>query len=177
MIQWAKHRLNLSVIVISLLVWLPVGFSYTIGGANDKSVQRCVTNKSPHFHKKNADIPIIKRRSNISRSSFLISSASVLMTLTLPPEASKAEPSNAPHVTCSISQQSSLVSAMQEATTLQESISGFIAGAALTTTKTFVKYPLDTATVRLQMPNTKYSIMDPLQLFRGSFNGITFWLR
>ena len=57
--------------------------------------------------------------------------------------------------------------------TIQETISGFVSGAALTTTKTFVKYPLDTATVRLQMPNTAYSISNLIELFDGSFRGIT----
>lgn len=56
--------------------------------------------------------------------------------------------------------------------TFQESVSGFVSGAALTVTKTFVKYPLDTATVRLQMPNSKYSIMRPAELLEGSYRGI-----
>lgn len=60
----------------------------------------------------------------------------------------------------------------QESKTFQESISGFIAGGSLTITKTFVKYPLDTATVRLQMPNTDYSIRDPLRLLNGSYRGV-----
>jgi hypothetical protein len=54
----------------------------------------------------------------------------------------------------------------------QESISGFIAGGSLTITKTVVKYPLDTATVRLQMPGTDYSIRDPIRLFEGAYRGI-----
>lgn len=53
-----------------------------------------------------------------------------------------------------------------------ETISGFIAGAALTLTKTIVKYPMDTATVRLQMPNTTYSIYQPGPLFQNSYVGI-----
>ncbi len=57
--------------------------------------------------------------------------------------------------------------------TFVETISGFFSGAALTTTKTFVKYPLDTATVRLQMPNTPYSIFNLVALFDGSFRGIS----
>jgi len=71
--------------------------------------------------------------------------------------------------------QSSLLSssAKLSAETLQETISGFISGAALSTTKTFVKYPLDTATVRLQMPSTKYSISNLVELFDGSYRGIS----
>jgi hypothetical protein len=43
----------------------------------------------------------------------------------------------------------------------------------VSTTKTLVKYPLDTATVRLQMPNTQYTIQNLQKLFSGSFDGIT----
>jgi hypothetical protein len=57
-------------------------------------------------------------------------------------------------------------------TALQESISGFISGTAVSTVKTLVKYPLDTATVRLQMPNTEYTIRNLPMLFSGSFDGI-----
>lgn len=55
---------------------------------------------------------------------------------------------------------------------LQESLSGFVAGASLTVTKTLVKYPLDTATVRLQMPNSSYSIFNPLELFEQAYQGV-----
>ncbi|KAL7452880.1 hypothetical protein ACHAWC_004592 [Mediolabrus comicus] len=57
-------------------------------------------------------------------------------------------------------------------TAFQESISGFISGTAVSTIKTLVKYPLDTATVRLQMPNTDYTIRNLPMLFSGSFDGI-----
>lgn len=57
-------------------------------------------------------------------------------------------------------------------TAFQESISGFISGTAVSTVKTLVKYPLDTATVRLQMPNTEYTIRNLPMLFSGSFDGI-----
>lgn len=60
-----------------------------------------------------------------------------------------------------------------EPTSLQESISGFVAGAALAATKTFVKFPLDTATVRLQIPNSDYSPFQLGRLFQGSYNGVT----
>jgi hypothetical protein len=64
---------------------------------------------------------------------------------------------------------------VKQSTTLsafQESISGFISGSAVSTVKTMVKYPLDTATVRLQMPNTQYTLQNLPMLFRGSFDGI-----
>ena len=57
--------------------------------------------------------------------------------------------------------------------TWEQSITGLISGATLTAAKTIVKYPLDTATVRLQMTDTTYSIFQPISLFRGSFDGIT----
>lgn len=58
-------------------------------------------------------------------------------------------------------------------TAFQESISGFVSGAAVSSVKTLVKYPLDTATVRLQMPKTEYAISNLPKLFSGSFDGIT----
>jgi len=60
-----------------------------------------------------------------------------------------------------------------EPTSFQESVSGFVAGATLAGTKTLVKFPLDTATVRIQMPNSEYSIRDPVGLFDNCFNGIS----
>lgn len=54
----------------------------------------------------------------------------------------------------------------------EESISGFVAGASLTVTKTLVKYPLDTATVRLQMPTADYSLREPIRLFQGGYDGV-----
>ena len=60
-----------------------------------------------------------------------------------------------------------------DTTTLQESISGFISGTVVSTVKTVVKYPLDTATVRLQMPGLKYTIQNLPELFNGSFDGIS----
>jgi hypothetical protein len=60
-----------------------------------------------------------------------------------------------------------------ESNSLQESISGFFAGGALAGTKTLVKYPLDTVTVRLQVPNSDFSVADLGRLFSGSYNGIT----
>lgn len=57
-------------------------------------------------------------------------------------------------------------------TSFQESISGFVSGTAVSTVKTLVKYPLDTATVRLQMPNTVFTIENLPALFTGSLDGI-----
>jgi solute carrier family 25 (mitochondrial S-adenosylmethionine transporter), member 26 len=43
----------------------------------------------------------------------------------------------------------------------------------LAAAKTIVKYPLDTATVRLQMPGSDYSVYQPGRLLQGSVRGIT----
>ncbi|GKY95529.1 hypothetical protein MPSEU_000514500 [Mayamaea pseudoterrestris] len=56
--------------------------------------------------------------------------------------------------------------------TFQESVSGAIAGSVLTVVKSIVKYPLDTATVRLQMPNSQYSLQRPVELLKGSYRGV-----
>lgn len=63
-----------------------------------------------------------------------------------------------------------------EPSTFQESLSGFVSGASLAGTKTLIKFPLDTATVRVQMPNSPYSIRDPFALFDGCFNGVSLTL-
>jgi len=55
---------------------------------------------------------------------------------------------------------------------LMESVSGFVAGGALSFTKTIVKYPLDTATVRLQTNSAYYSVNKLGPLFDNSFRGI-----
>lgn len=59
---------------------------------------------------------------------------------------------------------------------VQESVSGFLSGAAVSAVKTVVKYPLDTAAVRLQMPaaaaTTSYSMRNLPRLFEGSYDGI-----
>lgn len=70
----------------------------------------------------------------------------------------------------------SQVSAQPGPSSLQESISGFVAGGALAAAKTLVKYPLDTATVRLQVPDSGYSVSELSRLFSGSYNGVTFSL-
>lgn len=119
-------------------------------------------------------------RQEYSRSSFLsITAASTLALITSNPSESIAivnppkrnsnvlnDPSNEPP---SISSSS----AISSRETFVETISGFVSGGALSATKTVVKYPMDTATVRLQMRNTPYSITRLGELFRGSFRGIS----
>lgn len=113
----------------------------------------------------------------ISRGSFLsaLASAAVIATTTT----THATCANAAEKIDSVQPMkdsrpafSLLTSKEEQMKTFQESISGFVAGGSLTLTKTFVKYPLDTATVRLQMPGTDYSIRDPLRLFNQSYRGV-----
>ncbi len=104
---------------------------------------------------------------SMSRFSFLSkSSATILAVATTDAQPEKAHAASIPSSSSSTSAKTSIPTA------LQETITGFVSGAAITTTKTFVKYPLDTATVRLQMPNTSYSISNPFQLLEGSYRGI-----
>ena len=59
-----------------------------------------------------------------------------------------------------------------EPTAFQESISGLVSGSFISIVKTLIKYPLDTATVRLQMPSTPYTIRNLPALFSGGYDGI-----
>eukprot|EP01083_Nonionella_stella_P027051 74396_1 len=118
--------------------------------------------------------------SRMSRLSFLSkSSATIIAIVSVPTKANAASNHNDNGIGSKekISALPLLTSNSDSTSSaIQEAISGFVSGAAITTTKTFVKYPLDTATVRLQMPNTSYSINSPAniqKLFQGSFRGIT----
>ena len=119
---------------------------------------------------------------NISRSGFLRS-----LALTLPLVAASASSAHAdtsstfgpttkkesPATTTSLpSSPPQPTTTTPSSSTWEESISGFVSGAALTVTKTLVKYPLDTATVRLQRPDTPYRIGALLELFEGSYRGV-----
>ena len=128
--------------------------------------------------------PTIRVTTNnvISRSCFL--STAALATLMTPivagamtPDSQRASSSTksntAQQVRAIQHSLPSLDKAATEPSSLQESISGFIAGGALTATKTIVKYPLDTATVRLQVPGYGYSISELGRLFSGCYNGVT----
>jgi solute carrier family 25 S-adenosylmethionine transporter 26 len=105
---------------------------------------------------------------SVSRSAFISSLfVAPLMALTNDAGATETTSSNK-------GIQSSVAPFTSTKETLEEAISGVIAGSALTVTKTIVKYPLDTASVRLQMPNSAYSIQKPSELFNGSFRGVLF---
>jgi solute carrier family 25 (mitochondrial S-adenosylmethionine transporter), member 26 len=72
----------------------------------------------------------------------------------------------------------SVVVTSSSSTSLQEGISGFVAGGALSATKTLVKFPLDTATVRLQQVDRSQfsSQKNSMNLFQNCYNGITITL-
>ena len=126
------------------------------------------------------------KREGCSRSSFLsITAASTLALLMSPSSESIAMPppiitsnlsnnnnnNNNNNIASTPSISSSSSSFSRE--TFVETVSGFVSGGALSATKTVVKYPMDTATVRLQMKNTPYSITKLGALFNGSFRGIS----
>lgn len=122
----------------------------------------------------------------ISRASFLSFAAAGLLTTSLASPSDATVPSDLKHElnneksvpdthkVCTFCTSSEVLADKKGSSeTLEESISGFVSGAALAATKTVVKYPLDTATVRLQMPGTAYSLFDLSALFQGSFRGIS----
>ena len=119
------------------------------------------------------DGELIPKRDHVplSRSSFL----SLLVATALTASSSKPTTAALPPDQDSVCTGSSeIVDAKKRSReTLEESISGFLSGGALSATKTVVKYPLDTATVRLQMPGTAYSLSDLPSLFDESFRGIS----
>ena len=111
-------------------------------------------------NEKNGRIGFLDRE--MSRSSFLsLSAAALVATASSPAKAVTTETSP------------TLSRDAKKLEQLKETISGFFSGGALTVTKTAVKYPLDSASVRLQMPKTKYSITNLPELFNGSYRGIT----
>ena len=117
---------------------------------------------------------------SMSRSSFFVASAAAIMALPAAATGSSAsfdvttppEPSPFGDISNSVVSSNVPVSSGLS-TSQQESISGFVAGASLSTVKTLVKFPLDTATVRLQIPNSGYTLRDLPRLFSGSYSGVT----
>lgn len=105
----------------------------------------------------------------LSRGSFLSLVTSAAWVAATQPNYADASTDIVPHKPIRANPSIPVFLTGKEAT--QESISGFIAGGSLTVAKTIVKYPLDTATVRLQMPGTDYSIRDPIRLFGGAYRG------
>lgn len=127
------------------------------------------------------DVSFVTDNQQVSRSGFLALSAASFMLLgtalpssveavSLPSETSKHEAGQNNNIQASSEM---LSKETKYGKTFEESVSGFIAGASVSTSKTLVKYPLDTATVRLQMPETKYSIFELASLFKGSFRGVS----
>ena len=117
------------------------------------------------LEKPSRDCSNISPSNIISRSNFI---TLVLLTVPMSSAASfgNVESKSSKNATASSKPLNSVTSAKEE------TISGFVAGAALTLTKTIVKYPMDTATVRLQMPKTKYTIQEPIRLLDDAYVGI-----
>ena len=146
---------------------------------------RALSTTQPSFnainnYRKQKKTNSVQSKQEFSRRDFINSCATAVACTVIAPSASNAA-SPLP-VQERLSMNSKLIAstkdekeAASQSTTLtafQESISGFISGTAVSTVKTLVKYPLDTATVRLQMPNTKFSVQNLPMLFSGSFDGI-----
>ena len=153
-------------------------------------------NKKEDENKNNNQIAIMSRRkallttglacSSILTLSSVASKSNAMETKTLRSMSSVAVSSSTP-TTNSVSASTistaidelsvlpSMSTATSISTTLQETISGFVSGATITTAKTFVKYPLDTVTVRLQMKPTPTikNFNNVYDLFRGSYNGVS----
>ena len=127
-------------------------------------------------HEKEPDFIETENGSHVSRGAFLSTLASAALVATTTPRTAEGAPTESSGPNKSTINNGPvptfLNSKEEQRKTIQESISGFVAGGSLTITKTFVKYPLDTATVRLQMPGTDYSIRDPLRLFDGGYRGV-----
>ena len=121
-----------------------------------------------------SDIENERIHHGISRSSFLsLSAAALVASASLPAKATPPSTSSPASAVATESSPTTISKDTQKLEQLEETISGFFSGGALTVTKTVVKYPLDSASVRLQMPNTKYSITNLPELFNGSYRGIT----
>jgi len=111
-----------------------------------------ITESVPRLDKENHPLGIHTKE--LSRSAFVASIASTLASSTANAATAESKKDKKPP------------------SILQESLSGSIAGIALTLTKTGIKYPLDTATVRLQKEGSTYSIRDPAALFDGCYRGV-----
>lgn len=114
----------------------------------------------------------------MSRSAFVASLATIAVASFTPSSSAAAAstlPESNPPTTPTKSTTTTNIIATSK-NTQQESVSGFFAGAALTVAKTVVKYPLDTATVRLQMPNSPINYRDIRNLpalFDNVYQGIS----
>jgi len=109
----------------------------------------------------------------VSRASFLsISAATVLATVSSTETSGAVAPPSSASTRDTSTQSPPRVRDKKKEEQLEETISGFFSGGALTVTKTVVKYPLDSASVRLQMPGTTYSTSNLPELFSGSYRGI-----
>lgn len=112
-------------------------------------------------------------QSSMSRTAFLASLIALPSVAIAASDSIQSSTSLASIIqTPSTIQAAAIIQGAQTTSALEESISGFFAGASLVVTKTIVKYPMDTAAVRLQMTNSTYSIFDIPMLFNDSYRGV-----
>eukprot|EP00970_Alexandrium_tamarense_P009120 scaffold1795_cov187-Alexandrium_tamarense.AAC.38 len=168
-----KRTSSLTVVVCGLIAVHLEAFSTTLSLALRSDVHRVDTK----CRFANRDEEIAPSSSTLSRRGFIgscavITGAAVCNVVSTSPASAldnkqQSQSTSNQQTTTPITQ-----STETSATALQESISGFFSGTAVSAVKTLVKYPLDTATVRLQMPDTKYTLQNLPMLFDGSMSGI-----
>lgn len=148
--------------------------SQTCQALSNISTKQCEKNHPSPIDDK--DYNLVANDPIVSRNSFFaITAASTTASVIGAPQLSKALASEGVGTLSEVTMSptaTNIVSASKGLSTRQ-SIAEFAAGAALGAVKTTVKYPLDSATVRLQMPNSEYSIKELRKLFSGSYDGIT----
>jgi solute carrier family 25 (mitochondrial S-adenosylmethionine transporter), member 26 len=161
---------------LALLVCGPsVTFGYLAPTAIRNGFRRCsCVQRRVHSEQDLADADaLVVSSAPITRFSFLATLASATATSFPIVAVAAASPTSVDSAATTAADSRETLAIPPRENARRESISGFAAGAALTLTKTVVKYPLDTATVRLQMPNTAYSIRNLPALFSDAYVGIT----
>ena len=161
---------------------LVLSSSLQVAALTTPSSSKTIRSQKQHDYADSSINKSIHSKPELSRRGFIGSCAALAACTVLAPSSSNATPL---HQTSETAVNSNLIASATEQekisinppsipalTSFQESISGLISGSAVSTVKTLVKYPLDTATVRLQMPNTQYTLQNLPKLFSGSFDGI-----
>lgn len=155
------RRISAKITFLAVCFWLATFSSGLLTPANKGEKSVSLTEKR-----------LLKQSGTISRSSFLLSFAALTVCTQLPtPTSARTSTDNGSFIAENTNNNAREKAKPLDAT--QESFSGLVAGSTLSLTKTLFKYPLDTVTVRLQMPPpSDYSIMRPVELFEGSYRGL-----
>ena len=142
----------------------------------DEETHKGRNDKSDYYQAKNQNIQVAYTKTVRWKSILLLTLVINMLVMSSPHVVNAATTttmiSPSPQFERMVQEDSKTLNSNKKKNNNDETISGFVAGAALTLTKTIVKYPMDTATVRLQMPNTTYTIYKPVQLFHNSYIGI-----